>query len=316
MRLNLSKYKILTLGVLIFSTILIVNAQHNKKSPNRKKSPAKKGVIKKSTPKKIVNIPNNVTKFINWTTLENGMYFTQLQAPKKTKIGDYKIDVLKVDPKVFDFELNSYVLHDTVELTAPEWSAKHNYLAVINAGMYTYSNPLKPVGYMKTKNKLVNPRIKPSYNAAFLFGGTNPENKPALVADLQQHTEKNIYQEYTSALQSIRMIDCNGKPAIWKSRPYMRCSMGVIGQDKDGFIYLIFIRSPLKPNEMSLFLSKQPLGLVGLMYLEGGPETSYFINHPNLKVAKMGCYVSRSWQRDNCSEFRKIPQVIGVKRRG
>lgn len=260
--------------------------------------------------------PLAITKFIQWEILEQGLYFTQLQAPRKTKVGDYKVDVLKVDPKMFDFELNSYILNDTVALTAPEWSAKHNYLAVINAGMYTCSRPLRPVGFMKSHEQLVNPRIKSSYNAAFLFGNKRAESKPAMIADLGAHKDPNLYSQYSSALQSIRMIDCNGKPTLWKSRPYMRCSMGIIGQDKEGFIYLIFARSPLKPNEMSLFLSKQPLGLTGLMYLEGGPETSYVINHPKLKVERMGCYVSHSWQRDNCSEFRRIPQVIGVKRKG
>lgn len=300
--ISVDKKIAITFLLLIFNSHLVLVGQHKTNHLVKKKAITQK--------KKLIN-----PTIITWLTLEKGMYYSQIQAPKKTKIGDYKIDILKVDPKVFDFELNSYILHDTIELTAPEWSAKHNYLAVINAGMYTYSNPLKPVGFMKTNNRLVNPNIKDNYNAAFLFGGYNSEIKPAIVADLKEQSDNHLYKNYTSALQSIRMIDCNGQPAIWKSRPYMRCSMGLVGQDKDGFIYLIFIRSPLKPNEMSLFLSKQPLGLVGLMYLEGGPETSYVIHHPNLKVEKMGCYVSRTWQRDNCSEFRKIPQVIGVKRK-
>lgn len=285
------------------------SAQQKHKKKSKKHQPVKP--IPKKTKETVIN-----TKFIHWNMLEEGMYYAQLQAPRKTKIGDYKADVLKVDPKYFNFELNSYILHDTIELTAPEWSAKNDYLAVINAGMYTYSNPLKPVGFMKSEERLVNPQVKNNYNAAFLFGNKVSDSKPALVADLSQNNDVDPYQHYTSALQSIRMIDCNGKPTLWQSRKYMRCSMGIIGQDKEGFIYLIFIRSPLKPNEMSIFLSKQPLGLTGLMYLEGGPETSYVINHPKLQVAKMGCYVSRTWQRDNCSEFRKIPQVIGVKRKG
>ena len=255
------------------------------------------------------------TNFLQWNMLEQGMYYTQLQAPRKSRIGDYKVDILKVDPKLFDFELNSYVLNDTVALTAPEWSLKNNYLAVINAGMYSYSNPLLPVGFMKSKQQLVNPRVKNNYKAAFVFGTSNPNSKPAQIVDLEQQNGVSLYQEYSSALQSIRMLDGNGQPVMWKSKTYMRCSMGIIGQDKEGYIYLIFARSPIKPNEMSIFLSKQPLGLIGLMYLEGGPETSYVINHPKLKVEKMGCYVSRTWPRNNCTEFRKIPQVIGVKRK-
>jgi hypothetical protein len=303
------------LNGLFIAVILMMVAPFSVSAQQKHKQKSKKQKTSQSKSKKATTtFPN--TKFIQWEILEQGLYFTQLQAPRKTKIGDYKVDVLKVDPKMFDFELNSYVLHDTVALTAPEWSAKNDYLAVINAGMYTCSHPLKPVGFMKSKEQLVNPRIKSSYNAAFVFGNKNSESKPAMIADLGANKEPNLYGQYTSALQSIRMIDCNGRPTLWKSRPYMRCSMGIIGQDKEGFIYLIFMRSPFKPNEMSVFLSKQPLGLTGLMYLEGGPETSYVINHPKLKVERMGCYVSHSWQRDNCSEFRRIPQVIGVKRKG
>ena len=302
------------LSGLIIAIILIlvipfsVSAQHKHKTKIKNKKTVQNRFKKAST-----TYP--ITKFINWETLEQGLYYAQLQAPRKTKIGNYKVDILKVNPKMFDFELNSYILHDTIELTAPEWGEKNNYLAVINAGMYTYSHPLKPVGFMKSKGQLVNPQIKNNYKAAFVFGNKNANSSPAMIADLESCNGSSLYNEYTSALQSIRMIDGNGQPVMWKSRSYMRCSMGIIGQDKDGFIYLIFMRSPLKPNEMSVFLSKQPLNLIGLMYLEGGPETSYVINHPKLKVERMGCYVSRSWQRDNCSEFRKIPQVIGVKRK-
>ncbi len=293
--------------LILFMTIPSATSAQSKQKNKRHKSTHIKS--------KHVEDMSHKTKLIQWNTLEQGLYFTQLQAPRKTKIGNYKVDVLKVDPKMFDFELNSYILHDTIELTAPEWGKRNNYLAVINAGMYTYSHPLKPVGFMKSKGQLVNPQIKNNYKAAFVFGNKNANNSPAMIADLESYNGSSLYSEYTSALQSIRMIDGNGQPVMWKSRSYMRCSMGIIGQDKDGFIYLIFMRSPLKPNEMSVFLSKQPLNLIGLMYLEGGPETSYVINHPKLKIEEMGCYVSRSWQRDNCSEFRKIPQVIGVKRK-
>lgn len=298
----------LLIAVIIIMLIPFSSMGQQKQKLQKKK---KKAIVKSKKSTSYLR-----TKFISWTTLEDGMYYSQLQAPRKTKIGDYKVDILKVDSKKFDFELNSYVLHDTLELTAPEWSSKFNYLAVINAGMYSYSNPLLPVGFMKTNNNLVNPRIKNNYKAAFVFGSLNSASKPAQIADLEQKDDQVLYNEYTSVLQSIRMLDGNGQPVAWKSRKYMRCSMGIIGQDKEGFIYLIFMRSPLKPNEMSLFLSKQALGLTGLMYLEGGPETSYVINHPNLKVEKMGCYVSRTWPRNNCTQFRKIPQVIGVKRKG
>lgn len=304
MKYNLHTFKTITFGVILFTSFTLASAQAPKKNHNHKKPVAKSHAAKK----KVVSKP----KLFNWKTLENGLYYTQIQAPRMTKIGDYKIDVLKVDPKIFDFELNSYVMHDTIELTAPEWSEKFGYLAVINAGMYSYSSPLLPVGYMKSKHNLVNPRIKSSYNSAFVFGGLD---NIAKVTDLENLDDSLLYDEYSSALQSIRMINKKGEPVTWLSRKYMRCSMGIIGQDKDGFIYLIFIRSPLKPNEMSIFLSKQPLNLVGLMYLEGGPETSYVINHPNLKIEKMGCYVSRTWPRNNCTELRKIPQVIGVKRK-
>jgi hypothetical protein len=295
--------------IALFLAICLPTSIFAQKQPLNKKH--------KSSKQKTIKHSNSIikTNFLQWNMLEQGMYYTQLQAPRKTKIGDYKVDILKVDPKLFDFELNSYVMHDTVELTAPEWSAKHNYLAVINAGMYSYSNPLKPVGFMKSNEQLVNPRVKDNYKAAFVFGTSNTNSKPAQIVDLEQQNGVSLYQEYSSALQSIRMLDGNGQPVMWKSKTYMRCSMGIIGQDKDGFIYLIFARSPIKPNEMSIFLSKQPLGLIGLMYLEGGPETSYVINHPKLKVEKMGCYVSRTWPRNNCTEFRKIPQVIGVKRK-
>ena len=184
---------------LFIAVILMMVVPYSVSAQQKHKQKSKKHKTAQSKSKKaIATFPN--TKFIQWELLEQGLYFTRLQAPRKTKIGDYKVDVLKVDPRMFDFELNSYILHDTVELTAPEWSAKNNYLAVINAGMYSCSRPLRPVGFMKSNEKLVNPRIKGNYNAAFVFGNKKAECKPAMIADLGSQKDPNLYNQYTSAL--------------------------------------------------------------------------------------------------------------------
>jgi hypothetical protein len=51
------------------------------------------------------------------------------------------------------------------------------------------------------------------------------------------------------------------------------------------------------------------------MYLEGGPEASFYLNHPKKQVARMGSYETDFMEDDNNHRFWQIPNVIGIERR-
>jgi len=64
----------------------------------------------------------------------------------------------------------------------------------------------------------------------------------------------------------------------------------VIGADKDGNALFIFSRSPYTVYDFISVLLDAPLKLQNLMYLEGGPEASFYLKHIEMEIAKMGSY--------------------------
>ncbi|MFZ4739680.1 MAG: hypothetical protein ACOYLE_00770 [Bacteroidales bacterium] len=57
-----------------------------------------------------------------------------------------------------------------------------------------------------------------------------------------------------------------------------------------------------------------PADIQTAMYLEGGPESSLYMNNGEMVVEKIGSYVSRTFAHDRNNEFRKMPNVIGIRR--
>ncbi len=108
------------------------------------------------------------------------------------------------------------------------------------------------------------------------------------------------------------MIDCNGEALNWNKKN-QSCSMIVAASDDKGNIYYIFTRSPYTHNDIIKFLLSLPFHIKETIYLEGGPETSMYINIGNTKIRKIGSYVSTTFANDDNNHFWKLPNVIGVK---
>ena len=90
--------------------------------------------------------------------------------------------------------------------------------------------------------------------------------------------------------------------------------MLVAAEDSSGNLVLAFCRSPMRQSEMAHFLSGLPIGLKTALYLEGGPETSLFIHLPGRAAEHwIGTYVSDTWEKTDNQEFRKLPNVVGIK---
>jgi hypothetical protein len=47
--------------------------------------------------------------------------------------------------------------------------------------------------------------------------------------------------------------------------------------------------------------------------MEGGPETSFYINIDDTKIEKVGSYVSTTYANDDNDHFWNLPNVIGIK---
>lgn len=254
-------------------------------------------------------------KAVQWKTIEKGLYLSELKAPKITRIGDSKITILKIDPKYFTFQLVAASEYDSLQRTVKEWCELKGMIAAINAGMYGGKSRISNVGFMKNSNHINNPDFKENYKAIAAFNPVDETLPPFKIIDTENENWENYKDKYLSFSQSMRMIDSQTKPMFWKQKRKMRSSMVVLGTDKKGNVLFIFTRSPFTPNEFSKILLKAPIQIQTAMYLEGGPESSLYVNNGEMIVERIGSYVSRTFAHDKNNEFRKMPNVIGIKRK-
>ena len=57
------------------------------------------------------------------------------------------------------------------------------------------------------------------------------------------------------------------------------------------------------------------LKVENIMYLEGGPEATFYVNHKAVKMNKMGSYETGFNENDNINECWGLPNIIGIKRK-
>lgn len=252
---------------------------------------------------------------IDWQKLDEGLFYTEIIGPHVSKISDSKVSILKIDPAFFNFELVTASGADSILRTAKEWCEIKTLSGAVNAGMYSLKDHISCVGLMQTFNHVNNSQVKQGFNALAVF---NPKNKsllPLQIVDMINQDWKKILDNYYSCFQSIRMIDNNGKAVYWKKKPAIKCSMTVLAIDKKGDILFLFSRSPYSANEMINFMLKPVLQIQTAMYLEGGPEATLYVKTTNSEIIKFGSYVSFTKPDDTNVELRKMPNILGIRKK-
>jgi hypothetical protein len=133
------------------------------------------------------------------------------------------------------------------------------------------------------------------------------------IIDMKCQNWEILKDKYHSYTQSIRMVDCSQKNR-WSQQP-KKWSMVVIGKDKKGNTLFIFSRSPYTVHDFIDILLEAPLDIYNLMYLEGGPEASFYLDHNEAKIAKMGSYETDFNENDDNDFFWQVPNVIGITKK-
>ncbi|MDD2412736.1 MAG: phosphodiester glycosidase family protein [Bacteroidales bacterium] len=250
-----------------------------------------------------------------WNQLDKGIWYSEYKAIRTSNISDSKISVIKIDPSNYNFELKIASQVDSPFRTLPEWCEKESYIFGINAGMYSLANRFTATGFMRNGDYINNPVFKDAFNALLAFNPKSSSFPKVRIIDLINEKYEDYKSEYQCYVQSIRLIDNNGKAIYWSEKSKLSCSMTLLAIDKKGNILFLFTRSPYKPNDMIDFMLLSDLQIKTAMYLEGGPEASFYINLPDTAFGKFGSYVSQTYPTDKNSEFRKMPNIIGVKQK-
>lgn len=252
---------------------------------------------------------------LNFNQLDSGIWISEQQLPDTSVVGDSKCTILKINPRYYKFELITSSEYGKPNETAADWAKKFNLNIAFNAGMYSLKNGTTSKGYLQNYYHLNNAVLSKSLNIIMAFNPKDNADLPFKIYDLSCDSFELIRSKYNSISQIMRMVDCNGVGLDWSKRAGQKCSMIFISSDDEDNIYLFFIRSPYTHNYMINYLLHLPIKMRCAGYLEGGPETSLFININSNSVEKWGSYVSKTYETDKNDHFWTIPNVIGLKKR-
>jgi hypothetical protein len=255
---------------------------------------------------------SNVPSSELWLSIAEGLEYCELNGPYKSILGDSKISILRFEPNLVESKLLAASQFQIQPKTVAEWADSFGLDVVINAGMYQNASKLMNHAYMKVGNHINNPNIKPMNNAVIVLD-PKQENKPNLdIIDLSCKNWNDVHFNFSSCIQGVRMIDCYGNPILW-SKSKLPCSMLVCAKDNKGRIYFIFNQSNYTQNDMIQYLVSLPFELNSAIYMEGGPETSFYLKTGIYRVMKAGNYVSKSIPPKINDHFWPLPNVIGLR---
>ncbi|MBX9850729.1 MAG: phosphodiester glycosidase family protein [Cytophagaceae bacterium] len=251
---------------------------------------------------------------VPWQELEKGLTYATIPSPVKSSIGDSKIEVLRINPKYFKFNLLAAGEKKCDSKTAKAWGDEYKMIACVNSSMFQLESPFnKSTGYMKNYKYVNNGSLNSKYRNVFAFNSNDTSLSDAHIIDLSCENWEQLKTKYNSFSQSLRMLDCDMNNT-WQLQE-KKWSMVLLGEDKDKNILFIFVRSPYRVKDYINILLDLPLNLKRLMYLEGGPEASFYVNHSKLKVEKFGSYETGFNENDKNASFWNIPNVIAISRK-
>jgi hypothetical protein len=261
------------------------------------------------------SIKSDVVNPVEWKQLSEGLDYTEINGPHVSKYSDSKVCVLKINPDLFEFNLVVATEYDSIQRTIKEWCEMKSLTAAINAGMYSLKDHISGTGYLQSFDHINNPVFKEGFNALAVFNPKDKNLPPFQIIDMVNQDWKTLQKDYNSCFQSIRMIDNLGQGIYWKKKPLLSCSMSVLAMDRSGNVLFLFSRSPYNANEYTKFMLGSPLNIQTAMYLEGGPEASLYIKTDTSEIIKFGSYVSYSCPNDDNLELRKMPNILGIKKK-
>jgi hypothetical protein len=244
-----------------------------------------------------------------WLVYRPGLAVGVFDLPTPSIVGDSQAWVVRVDPAHFDFQLVARGALGETTHTAPEWVTSRGLVGAINASMYR-EDFRTSVFYMRDGAYVNNGAWSDAAGAVFAANPRDPSLPGTQLIDRNCDDLAAIDAGYATVVQNYRMLTCAGAPA-WSDRPQIY-SIAAVGMDGAGRILLIHCRSPYSVHDLTVMLTGLPLDLERLMYVEGGPEASLYVELDGEPiVSRVGSYETGFWEADDNHVFWPVPNVIG-----
>jgi hypothetical protein len=242
----------------------------------------------------ILGIHTSIAQTITWQALETGLELAEIPSPVRSTSGDQLITVLRIDPKLYDLELASAKQPGEKPRTAEDWAKHRGFIAVVNAGMYL-TDMRTNVGYMELHGFVNNPRMNKD-NAIVAFDRKDTTVVRFQILDVPTQDVASLKGRYECLTQGIRMVD-TAQRNKW-AQENRKWSTACIAADKQGRALLDL-----------------PLDIYNMMYLEGGPEASFYLKHGGVERRKFGSFETGFNENEDNDRFWEIPNVIGIRKR-
>ncbi len=227
--------------------------------------------------------------------------------------GDSEITILKIDPNYFSLQLHCAGEKNEFYKNAEEWADAEHLLAVFNSGMFQRDGKTS-AGYLKNYGYINNGKLTPKYKSILAFNPKSGQVPAVKIIDLGCEKWEDWKDKYNSYAQGIRMISCE-QVNVW-ARQQKYWSMVSVATDRRGEVLFCFTRTPYSVYDFNRMLLNMPLEIERMMYLEGGPEASFYLHHNAVLIKKMGSYETNFNENDENPIYWGIPNVIGVKKGG
>ncbi|MGE0788544.1 MAG: phosphodiester glycosidase family protein [Sandaracinaceae bacterium] len=237
----------------------------------------------------------------------------RIRAPiaPEVPIGDRIITLVRVDLSRYRLRIVTEE-HDGQRRSVPQWVHDLHLAGAINAGMFLPNG--RSVGFMMREGTVVSDRHVTKYRGVIGFGPRRA-GAPELVVTGTGcgQTTRSVGQRYQNVLQAFEMVDCRGRPATWASRK--RYSAAGLGVDREGRAVFMHTRTPYRMTVLDRMLADPALGIRGMIYMEGGPEASLFVDADGIEVSEVGSYETGFFENDSNREFWAVPNVIAFEAR-
>lgn len=252
---------------------------------------------------------NAVSKDSGWQKLAQGLDLGLFSAPLPSDIGDSKIRVLRIDPQRYQLRLlSASAFENGRPQSAKQWSQQIGLVAAINASMYQ-EDYKSSVSLMRSGAHINNPRL--SKGMTILAFDRKAADVPLVkIIDRQCEDFKVWQKNYSTMIQSIRMISCTGEN-VWTKQP-QKWSTAAIGVDDRDRVLFIHVGSPYSTHDLIDILKKLPLNIARAMYAEGGPQAQLYINTGDHEHEFVGNYEIEIQGNMKKLISRPVPNVVGI----
>jgi hypothetical protein len=249
---------------------------------------------------------------VAFKALGEGLEVAEVRLPVASTDGDSTVTVVRVDVRKRPLELFAAGALGRPNADARAWAESEALAVVTNAAMFELADNRTPTGYTRVGTSTLNPKWKPSYKAALVFGPDDPKLPEAALLDFDCDDVKAQAARYRVVIQGLRMVDCQ-RHNTWAKSP-KRWSAALVAVDGQGRVLFLHCRSPYTMQSLIAQLLALPLGITRAMYLEGGPEASLLVSEGGTHLERLGSYETGFNENDSNGRFWPIPNVLGVRR--